>query len=369
MRVLSISSDKKIFEKGSEVRIRTSEKASLISELIVIVFSHRDLHLEEVVDGNLRIIPTNSKNKFFYVIDAFAIGRKLKKIDLISCPNPFLSGFTGLLLKIPLKVNLFIEIHNDYFNKYYIRHSVRNFLRVASACFVVPFSNGIRAVSNRVRSSLMSGMIKHPSIEVLPVYSEIGRPKEGVYTDLHRKYPQFGFIMLSVAPLVKESRLDIAIRAFAESLYMIPDAGFVIVGEGGYKNELIALVANLGISEKVIFDGVPKQMFGYYQSADLFVSTLDYSGYGVTFLEAGFSGCPILSTDVGIMGEVFIDNESALVCPVRDVETMRNKMAEIRKFVDVRGRIASGGKVAARSAIWSKDNYLKRYLKLWKKCR
>jgi hypothetical protein len=56
------------------------------------------------------------------------------------------------------------------------------------------------------------------------------------------------------------------------------------------------------------------------------------------------------------------------VCPVRDIEAIKNKMAELRTFVDVRKRIATGGKIASRNAIWTKDNYYNRLLKLWKKC-
>jgi putative flippase GtrA len=41
----------------------------------------------------------------------------------------------------------------------------------------------------------------------------------------------------------------------------------------------------------------------YYKTADCFLITSDYEGYGMTIVEALAAGCPVVSTDVGIAKE------------------------------------------------------------------
>lgn len=51
----------------------------------------------------------------------------------------------------------------------------------------------------------------------------------------------------------------------------------------------------------------------HYRGADILLVASRYEGYGRMFVEAAAAGLPIVSTDVGVIGETFKDNESALV--------------------------------------------------------
>ncbi len=370
MKVLSISSDRKIFEKDSAVLSRLLDQASLVEKLVVVVFTLEKQYFHKFTKGNLVVLPTNSPFKISYITDVYLLAKDINGVDLISTQDPFFSGLAGLLLKWRLKTKLQVQIHTDIASPFFRASSLLNFIRFLVAWIVIPFANGVRVVSERVKGGISKtfGIFsKNLVIDVLPVYVDLKKSEEGVYVDLHKKYPMFDFIIFTSARIEKEKNLSLLLDVFKNSLFYIKGAGLVIAGDGGERKKLEKKTRELGIEKSVKFLGWQKNLIDFYESADLYVSTSNFEGYGVSLLEAGFYGMPIVSTDVGIIGEVYKDNEGALVCPVGDGECLTRKIVEIRKFVDVRERIAGGAKKSARSVIWAKENHKNRFLKLWKK--
>jgi 1,2-diacylglycerol 3-alpha-glucosyltransferase len=79
----------------------------------------------------------------------------------------------------------------------------------------------------------------------------------------------------------------------------------IIVGSGPRLASLRALATKLGISGSVAFESWVDQptIASYYKTADLFLNTSLFEGYGMTLVEARAAGCPIVSTDVGVARE------------------------------------------------------------------
>ena len=99
MKVISIGTDRKLFEKGSAVLARNIEYASKIDELHIVVFSLKKLRLEPFSIGNLHIYPTNSTYRFFYIFDAFRIGKQIiENCKLETKPRSELRSTTGIFL-------------------------------------------------------------------------------------------------------------------------------------------------------------------------------------------------------------------------------------------------------------------------------
>jgi glycosyltransferase involved in cell wall biosynthesis len=62
----------------------------------------------------------------------------------------------------------------------------------------------------------------------------------------------------------------------------------------------------LGINYSVVFEEwVPVEMlYSYYKTANLFLVTSLFEGYGMTLIEANAAHCKTVSTDVGVAREV-----------------------------------------------------------------
>jgi len=107
--------------------------------------------------------------------------------------------------------------------------------------------------------------------------------------------PAQGKIVLSIARLTAQKRLDRLIEAFA--WVKAPDAKLIILGEGEDRPELEKLVETLGLRERVSMPGYVKDVSQALHEADLFVLTSDYEGLPAALLEAMAANCPVLTTD------------------------------------------------------------------------
>ncbi|HEY4497260.1 MAG TPA: glycosyltransferase, partial [Candidatus Paceibacterota bacterium] len=57
----------------------------------------------------------------------------------------------------------------------------------------------------------------------------------------------------------------------------------------------------------------------------------NYEGYGRTVIEAFAAGCPVVMTDVGIAGEIVVDQKNGLVVPVGDVLALTQALVIVYK--------------------------------------
>ena len=119
MKVIFIGNDTSILTgKNGDARERQIEYAKYFDNLTIIIFSLKNDNLKEEKIGNLEIYPTNSLNRWLFIIDSLKIIRRLK-IDLISTQDPFIAGLAGVLAKLLFKIKLNIQIHNDFFGNSY----------------------------------------------------------------------------------------------------------------------------------------------------------------------------------------------------------------------------------------------------------
>jgi glycosyltransferase involved in cell wall biosynthesis len=362
MNVLSVSTDRKVFEKGSAVRTRLIEYGQLVDELHVIVFAKRSLGLkDEKIASNIFIYPTNSYSRFSHICAAVSRARALKQngitTDLVTTQDPFESGIAGLRITKIFGARLHVQVHTDFMSKYFSRESMLNCLRVTVAKFILRRVDGVRVVSKRIRKSIEKFIHPGIPIAVLPIFVEQHDEQVVTVRDLRKKYPQFDFRALVVARLAPEKNIKSAIIAVSSIIKCKPNTGLVIVGDGPERTRLEKLAAQLGITENVIFEGWQDNIFSYYKTADVLVFPSLYEGYGMAAVEAALAGCPVVMTDVGCAGDVILDGQNGLVAPAGNTKALVGALA----------RIVSGElKFAVKSLqLPTKQEYLAAYKKSW----
>jgi glycosyltransferase involved in cell wall biosynthesis len=75
------------------------------------------------------------------------------------------------------------------------------------------------------------------------------------------------------------------------------DVRLVLFGTGPETGSLQAQTEALGIDNRVSFPGFVENPFAYMASADVFVLSSKYEGFGLVLIEALACGCPVVSTD------------------------------------------------------------------------
>ncbi len=308
LSLIIIGSEAGLFRPNSEARQRLQGYAPSFSQLHIIVFSKTSQRLPAkpvFVEPNIWLYATNSRSSWLYIWDAWRIGRLLPPVEGISAQDPFESGLVAWFLARFFKIKLQLQIHTDFLNPHFISESLLNRLRVQLASFLLPRADKIRVVSQRIVNSLKAKGDKLKAVPIiLPVFVNIEKIKQmPIKTDLRKKYPQFDKIILMASRLTREKNISLAIEAMREVVKQYLQTGLIVVGSGPEESRLKLKAESSKLKTNVVFEPWTDDLISYYKTADLFINTSYYEGYGRTIVEALATGCPVLSTDVGLVNE------------------------------------------------------------------
>ncbi len=325
MKILSIGSDRKVFEEGSAVRSRLLEYGRLVEEMHVIVFAKKTLGFrDESFPPNIFLYPTNSNTRLGYILRAIMLARKLKhrgvQIDVVTAQDPFESGIAGYFIARALGARLHLQIHTDFMSPYFARESFLNSIRVHLAKFLLPCASAVRVVSERIKKSISEIVRNGTPVAVLPIFVDITVTHTS--RDIKKNYPQFEKHILMASRLSHEKNIPLAIKSMKEIVAKYPKVGLIITGSGIEEERLKKLVKDLELEKNVVFEGWQDDLASYYKTADLFLLTSNYEGYGMTIVEALSAGCPVVMTDVGCAWDVVQSGENGLVVPVGDEKAL-----------------------------------------------
>lgn len=362
-----LSSDRNVLTPKSAVSERMKEYGALVEELHIVLLSNRSHGLKEAQIGkNVWVYPTNSATSFLRPIDAARLGKRLvyeKKFvrgksvitaDSLEC------GWAGVRIKNKWRLPLEVQVHNNPFSPYF--NGFQNRVRKFFAKNIFRKADSIRVVTADLKSELLA--LTQASISILPIYVDRERIENGkVSFDLHARYP-WHFILLSVSRLSPEKNLPLVLEALALVREKFPDTGLVIVGSGREEGRLKALVRKLNLLGAVEFVGWQDELASYYKTANAFIQTSFFEGYGLSLVEAGLSGLPVVTTPVGVAQELQ-DGKDLYLCPVGRAEVFAARIVELIESNQKRDNLRLNLKRTLEDKLISKEEYLKRLGDNW----
>ena len=101
------------------------------------------------------------------------------------------------------------------------------------------------------------------------------------------------FLVGHVGRFSKEKNHKFIIEVFGKLIQIVPSAKLLLIGEGGLKPEIEKLVAEKGLSDKVIFYGISHEIPKLMLAMDAFIFPSHYEGLGIAAVEAQCSGLPL----------------------------------------------------------------------------
>jgi phosphatidylinositol alpha-1,6-mannosyltransferase len=167
-------------------------------------------------------------------------------------------------------------------------------------------------------------------------------------------------VLLTLARLDPRKGQDQVIRAMPAILKAVPDAVYLIVGDGPDRGRLEGLVESLSLRSHVIFAGrVPdREVCAYYRSCDLFVHPNrampdgDNEGFGLVFLEAGACGKPVIGGNTGGVPEAVVHGSTGLLVNGESHTEVAEAVVRILTDPELAARFGANGREWAGRFSW-----------------
>ena len=175
-----------------------------------------------------------------------------------------------------------------------------------------------------------------------------GNPARDRATIRHSVRAELG-IPDSALLLAQVARLDdlkdhaTAVRAMALVVAAVPQAMLLIVGDGPERTKIERLVAQLGIGQCVRLVGTRGDVPEILQAADLFLLSSKSEGIPLTVIEAMAARLPVVSTDVGGVGEIVVTGETGLLVPAGNDASLAAAAIELLQDAARRARLGEQG--------------------------
>ena len=318
LNLIIFSYAKQALVANSREQQRMETYATTVDSLHLIVPTRKfDKLPTRYQSGNLTIYGTNTHTRIGTALKFYWLGRRIIKQNpntkyIISSQDPFQTGLPGLMLSLRSRLPHHLQLHGDnYGNPHWYRQSIWNPLKARFGLYVLKRAFKIRVVSERIKNSLVALGIAARKIVVLPIAVElesflaVGRQRKLESSTYHR--------FIFIGRLAPEKNLSTLIRAFAEVLKLYPTATLELVGKGEEEERLKTLVKELGITKAVTFTAWTDDVPGLLKEADVFILPSTHEGYALVLIEAMAAGLPIISTDVGCVGECVRHDREGLV--------------------------------------------------------
>jgi glycosyltransferase involved in cell wall biosynthesis len=147
----------------------------------------------------------------------------------------------------------------------------------------------------------------------------------------------------NVAALVPHKGQRYLIEAAHRVVQQVPDARFVILGEGDLREPLEKLVHEHLLQKHVLLPGFRTDVLGCIKGFDLFAMSSVTEGLGTSLLDAMACARPIVATTAGGIPEIVEDEVNGLLVPPRDQTALANAIVRALNDAGLRRRMGEAG--------------------------
>lgn len=222
--------------------------------------------------------------------------------------------------------------------------------------------------SEAIREMLVADGV--PAARAVTVHEgiDLGRVDTAPPAKLHEDLwlPHHAPIVGNVAALVPHKGQKHLIEAARLVLPQVPDARFVIAGEGELRPALERQIKEHHLEKHVLLAGFRPDVLSLHKALDVFVMSSVTEGLGTSLLDAMAASKPIVATNAGGIPEVVVDGETGFLVPPRDHEAMAEAIIKLLKDDALRTRMGAAGRARAQS-LFSADRMVQETLRVYQR--
>jgi glycosyltransferase involved in cell wall biosynthesis len=218
-----------------------------------------------------------------------------------------LGRVAAALARVPARVHTF---HGHLLHGYFPPLVTR--VVVGAEKVLARRTDRIVSVGAKVRDDLLAAGIGRPErYVVVPPGTDLRPAPTTAEARAALDLPQRGPVIGYVGRITGIKRPDRLVAVARKVVASIPDATFVVCGDGDRLGDIADAVAELGPAIRPL--GWRGDVETVYAAADLTLLTSDNEGMPVSLIESGLAGVPAVATNVGSVAEVVVDGGTGLL--------------------------------------------------------
>ena len=238
------------------------------------------------------------------------------------------ANFIAMFLRPFIKIPIVTTVHSDYrldFTENLYKKYVYTSLNVIALKFVDYYI----AVSNNFKEMLENRSFNKERIYT--VYNTIDFDKKVEYLPKKQFLKTYGLtedtpVVGIIGRFDQVKGHDVFIKAAALVVKKYPEVKFLMAGEGPEENSLKQLVKRLKLTNNIIFTGFVEDIFSFINAIDINVLTSYSESFPYVLLEGALMKKATISTAVGGIVDLIKEEQTGLLAPGGDYETIAEKI-------------------------------------------
>jgi 1,2-diacylglycerol 3-alpha-glucosyltransferase len=281
---------------------------------------------------------------------------KKEKIDIIHFMSPWTTGNKAIFISKFLKVPLVGTFHTLIGDPENLKHVHLNYPFVKK--HVWKYINSyydkcdlVTCPSNFAKQELIKNKCKAP-IKVISNGIEKQDIDKKALSKLKRKYKKTQ-ILLFVGRIAYEKNIEQLIDCFKLILKEKPKVKLLLIGGGPQEDIIKTKIKQYDLEKNIIMLGPieHKKLLtdGYYQLADLFVSTSKTETFGLTMLEAQINGVVCVVSNAAGVGYLIKNNKTGILVPPDNnkafAKTVIKMLSDKKKCAEIKKNLKESVKI------------------------
>lgn len=214
--------------------------------------------------------------------------------------------------------------------------------------FLTLYKDKVISVCNACKRHLID-YFRIPEDKIIVIYNSVPpfeQPTKSQIEELLKemKIEKDARIACTISRLSEEKGHKYLLKAIPKILRYIPNAHFLLVGEGDLKNTLIQLTKNLGIINNVHFLGERKNIPVILEISDLMILPSLSEGLNISILEAFSFNVPVVTTKVGGNIELVKNGKTGYIVESKDYDALADAIVDILSYEKKRIEMGNNAK-------------------------
>ena len=154
-----------------------------------------------------------------------------------------------------------------------------------------------------------------------------------------------GLVVVAAGRLAHQKGFDLLIAAFAMLADDFPDWRLEIWGEGSERASLEQQIRETGMTERIMLPGMSQGHGHWLATADVFVLSSRFEGFGNVLVEAMLAGLPSIAFDCDFgPRDIVTDGVDGILVPSEDVRLLADAMRQVMSDEALRTRLGAAAR-------------------------